>query len=63
MTDKEIIGKVHAAVYRQCRSRGYAAPVDVLMDIGGITDQTRLSLLHNQRKALVYCVNLFFHIA
>ena len=36
MTGKEIIGKVHAAVYRQRRSRGYATPVDVLMDIGGI---------------------------
>ena len=39
MTDKEIIGKVHAAVYRQCRSRGYAAPVDVLMDVGVLPKQ------------------------
>ena len=39
MTDKEIIGKVHAAVYRQCRNRGYAAPVDVLMDIGVLSKQ------------------------
>lgn len=34
MTDKELIGKVHTAVYQQCQCRGYAAPVDVLMDIG-----------------------------
>jgi hypothetical protein len=33
MTDRELIGKVHSAVYHQCQSRGYAAPVDVLMDI------------------------------
>lgn len=39
MTDKEIIGKVHAAVYHQCRSRGYATPVDVLMDIGVLSEQ------------------------
>lgn len=39
MTDKEIIGKVHAAVYRQCRNRGYATPVDVLMDIGVLSKQ------------------------
>lgn len=33
MTDHELIGKVHSAVYHQCQSRGYATPVDVLMDI------------------------------
>ena len=34
MNDKELIGKVHNAMYQQCQRRGYAAPVDVLMDIG-----------------------------
>jgi len=34
MNDTELIKKVNAAVYQQCRSRGYAAPVDVLMDVG-----------------------------
>ena len=34
LTDKELIGKVHSAVYHQCQQRGYAAPVDVLMDVG-----------------------------
>lgn len=34
MNDKELIGAVHSAMYHQCQSRGYAAPVDVLMDIG-----------------------------
>lgn len=34
MTDKELIGKLHSAMYQQCQKRGYAAPVDVLMDIG-----------------------------
>lgn len=34
MTDSELIGKVHSAMYHQCQKRGYAAPVDVLMDIG-----------------------------
>lgn len=34
MNEKELIDKVHSAVYHQCEERGYAAPVDVLMDIG-----------------------------
>lgn len=34
MNEKELTGKVHSAMYRQCRQRGYAAPVDVLMEIG-----------------------------
>ena len=37
MNDKELTGKVHSAMYRQCQTRGYAAPVDVLMDIGVLT--------------------------
>jgi hypothetical protein len=34
MNDKELIGKVHSAVYSLTGSKGYAAPVDVLMAIG-----------------------------
>ncbi len=34
MTDGELTGKVHSAIYHQCLNRGYAAPVDVLIDIG-----------------------------
>ena len=39
MTEKELIGKVHSSVYHQCQRRGYATPVDVLMDIGVLTKQ------------------------
>ena len=31
---KNVTGKVHDSMYRQSGSRGFAAPVDVLMDIG-----------------------------
>ena len=31
---KDMPSKVHDSMYRQCQNRGYAAPVDVLMDIG-----------------------------
>lgn len=31
---KDMEGKVHSAMDRQCDERSYAAPVDVLMDIG-----------------------------
>lgn len=34
MNDHELMVKVQAAMYQQCRRRGFAAPVDVLMDIG-----------------------------
>lgn len=34
MNDAELIKKVNAAMYQQCRKRGYAAPVDVLIDVG-----------------------------
>ena len=34
MNNRELTSKVHSAMYRQCKDRGYAAPVDVLMDVG-----------------------------
>ena len=34
MNDRELTGKVNSAMYRRCRDRGYATPVDVLMEIG-----------------------------
>ena len=34
MNNQELIAKVNTSMYRQCRDRGFAAPVDVLMDIG-----------------------------
>lgn len=39
MKDGEIIGKVHSSMYHQCKQRGYATPVDVLMDIGALPKQ------------------------
>ena len=36
MTDSDWIGKVHSSMNHQCRKRGYAAPVDVLMDVGAL---------------------------
>ena len=37
MDDQELIRKVHSSVYHQCQRRGYATPVDVLMDVGVLT--------------------------
>lgn len=39
MKDSGLIGKVHSAVYHQCQQRGYAAPADVLVDIGVLPKQ------------------------
>ena len=39
MIDAELTGKVHSAMYHQCQKRGYAAPVDVLLEIGVLTKQ------------------------
>ena len=35
----EMIGKIHSSMYHQCQKRGYAAPVDVLIDIGVLKKQ------------------------
>ena len=37
--ESELIRKVHSAVYHQCQQRGYAAPADVLIDIGALPKQ------------------------
>lgn len=39
MKESELTGKVHSAVYHQCRQRGYAASADVLVDIGVLPKQ------------------------
>ena len=35
----DVAGKIHSSMYHQCRERGYATPVDVLMDIGVLRKQ------------------------
>lgn len=39
MNNRELGAKVRSAVYLQCRNRGFAAPVDVLMEIGYLSKQ------------------------
>lgn len=39
MKDSELIRKVHSSVYHQCQRRGYAAPVDVLIEVGVLPKQ------------------------
>lgn len=39
MKEAEIISGVHSSMYHQCQRRGYAAPVDVLMDLGVLPKQ------------------------
>ena len=39
MNNGELTAKVRSAVYLQCRNRGFAAPVDVLMDVGYLSKQ------------------------
>lgn len=39
MNDNELIGTVHSSMYHQCQKRGYATPVDELMDIGILSKQ------------------------
>ena len=34
MKDENLNAKVYSSMYHQCQERGYATPVDVLMDIG-----------------------------
>ena len=37
VNDEELRARVHESMFRQCHMRGYAAPVDVLMDIGALS--------------------------
>ena len=39
MDTRNLKGKIHNAMYRQIRQKGYATPVDVLMDIGVLEKQ------------------------
>lgn len=39
MNNRELAAKVRSAVYLQCRNRGFAAPVDVLMDVGYLSKE------------------------
>ena len=39
MNEKELIGKIHSSMYHQFQVRGYAAPVDVLIDTGILPKQ------------------------
>lgn len=39
MNNRDLTGKVHSAVYHQCRDRGFAAPVDVLIEVGYLSKQ------------------------
>ena len=39
MNNRDLSGKVRSAMYQQCRSRGFAAPVDVLMEVGYLSKQ------------------------
>ena len=37
MNDEELRARVHESMFRQCHMRGYAAPVDVLMEVGALS--------------------------
>lgn len=39
MPNGDLIDKVHASVYHQCQSRGYATAVDVLIELGILPKQ------------------------
>lgn len=39
MKDGELIEKAHNSVYQQCQKRGYATPMDVLIDVGVLEKQ------------------------
>ena len=39
MNEKELIGKIDSSMYHQIQTRGYAAPVDVLIDTGILSKQ------------------------
>lgn len=68
MNQKELIGKVHSAVYHQCQKRGYATAVDVLMDMGVLSMQKyedwrfgRVSYLESVCTVNLHKLNMILH--
>ena len=61
MNNGELIGKVHNAMYQQCRKRGYAAPVDVLMDIGVLSKENYENWRHGRVPYLERVCNINLH--
>lgn len=39
MSDSELIGRVRSSMRRQCQERGYATPVDALIEIKALPEK------------------------
>ena len=48
MSDSELIGRVRNSMRRQCQERGYAAPVDTLIEIGALPEKKHLAWRYGQ---------------
>lgn len=52
MSDSELIGKVRDSMRRQCHERGYATPVDTLIEIGALPKKKHLAWHYGQVQYL-----------
>ena len=52
MNEQAFVAAIHSSMYRQCRTRGYAAPVDVLMDIGVLSKRDYENWRHGKVRYL-----------
>lgn len=48
MSDSELIGRVRNSMRRQCQERGYAAPVDTLIEIEALPEKKHLAWRYGQ---------------
>lgn len=48
MSDSELIGNVCNSMRRQCQERGYATPVDTLIEIGALPEKEHLAWRYGQ---------------
>ena len=57
MIQKELIGAVHNSMYQQWKKRGYATPVDTLMDCGILSKKSYDEWRFGQISYLERCCN------
>ena len=54
MKESERIGKIHSSMYPQCQQRGYAAPVDVLMETESSVSDSPLPAREAEESGLTF---------
>ncbi|CAI3484483.1 hypothetical protein CIRMBP1197_02399 [Enterococcus cecorum] len=61
MNDQQLIKKINKAAVNQRQQRGYIAPLDVLMEIGVLTEQNYEAWRFGKVSYLEKALDIFYH--